>query len=160
MHLYSCINPKQVHANRVIWQTLKIQTRMPEGVAEHSFRYFKNTMVDDIVITCIVSSVTPDHPKLWIIFGARVRGWFYKNFVLKIQGPLPDTSGHFWLMVWEQNSKAILMLNRIIEKGQVRITSYRRSFYKCWEFMQLIMELSINHSFIKLIIVALFIQWL
>jgi len=32
------------------------------------------------------------------------------------QGPLPYTLGHFWLMVWEQNSKAVLMLNRVIEK--------------------------------------------
>ncbi|OTF76750.1 hypothetical protein BLA29_015183, partial [Euroglyphus maynei] len=26
------------------------------------------------------------------------------------QGPLPNTSGHFWLMIWEQKSRAILML--------------------------------------------------
>jgi len=32
------------------------------------------------------------------------------------QGPLPYTLGHFWLMVWEQNTKAVLMLNRVIEK--------------------------------------------
>ena len=36
-----------------------------------------------------------------------------------LQGPLPNTSGHFWLMVWEQDSRAVLMLNRVIEKGQV-----------------------------------------
>jgi len=35
------------------------------------------------------------------------------------QGPLKDTAGHFWLMVWEQNSRAVVMLNRIIEKEQV-----------------------------------------
>ena len=35
------------------------------------------------------------------------------------QGPLPETAGHFWLMVWEQKTKAIIMLNKIIEKDQV-----------------------------------------
>lgn len=40
------------------------------------------------------------------------------------QGPLPDTAGHFWLMVWEQNSRAILMLNSIIEKGHVKCHQY------------------------------------
>lgn len=35
------------------------------------------------------------------------------------QGPLANTAGHFWLMVWEQNSRAILMLNRIVENRQV-----------------------------------------
>lgn len=31
------------------------------------------------------------------------------------QGPLPQTIGHFWLMVWEQKSNIIVMLNRIVE---------------------------------------------
>lgn len=40
------------------------------------------------------------------------------------QGPLQNTVGHFWLMVWEQNSKAILMLNKIIEKKQIKCHQY------------------------------------
>ncbi|XP_074101697.1 tyrosine-protein phosphatase non-receptor type 1 isoform X2 [Cotesia typhae] len=40
------------------------------------------------------------------------------------QGPLPYTAGHFWLMVWEQNSKGILMLNKVIEKEQVKCHQY------------------------------------
>lgn len=40
------------------------------------------------------------------------------------QGPLQNTVGHFWLMVWEQNSAAILMLNKIIEKKQVKCHQY------------------------------------
>lgn len=46
-----------------------------------------------------------------------------RSYILT-QGPLPHTSGHFWLMVWEQNSKAILMLNRVIEKGQIKCHQY------------------------------------
>ncbi|XP_030572774.1 tyrosine-protein phosphatase non-receptor type 61F isoform X1 [Drosophila novamexicana] len=40
------------------------------------------------------------------------------------QGPLLDTVGHFWLMVWEQNSRAILMLNKLVEKKQVKCHLY------------------------------------
>ncbi|XP_017861980.1 PREDICTED: tyrosine-protein phosphatase non-receptor type 61F isoform X1 [Drosophila arizonae] len=40
------------------------------------------------------------------------------------QGPLQDTVGHFWLMVWEQNSRAILMLNKLKEKKQVKCHPY------------------------------------
>jgi len=40
------------------------------------------------------------------------------------QGPLPNTTSHFWLMVWEQNCKAVLMLNKIIEKCQVKCHQY------------------------------------
>ena len=35
------------------------------------------------------------------------------------QGPLPCTAGHFWLMVWEQLSMAIVMVCKVIEEEQV-----------------------------------------
>lgn len=40
------------------------------------------------------------------------------------QGPLKSTVSHFWTMVWEQNSHSILMLNKIIEKEQVKCHVY------------------------------------
>ncbi|XP_022097661.1 tyrosine-protein phosphatase non-receptor type 2-like isoform X2 [Acanthaster planci] len=40
------------------------------------------------------------------------------------QGPLPTTIGHFWQMVWEQKSKAVIMLNNIIEKGTRKCAEY------------------------------------
>lgn len=38
---------------------------------------------------------------------------------LCLQGPLPNTCGHFWEMVWEQKSRGVVMLNRVMEKGSV-----------------------------------------
>ncbi len=40
------------------------------------------------------------------------------------QGPLQQTSEHFWQMIWEQKSPSIIMLNRIIEKGMVKCFPY------------------------------------
>ncbi|KAM4580179.1 tyrosine-protein phosphatase non-receptor type 2a [Odontesthes bonariensis] len=40
------------------------------------------------------------------------------------QGPLRHTCGHFWLMIWEQCSKAVIMLNRVIEKGSEKCAQY------------------------------------
>lgn len=40
------------------------------------------------------------------------------------QGPLPLTVGHFWLMVWEYNSRAVLMLNKLVEKKQIKCHMY------------------------------------
>ena len=37
------------------------------------------------------------------------------------QGPLPSTCGSFWEMVWEQRSRGVVMLNRVIEKGSVSV---------------------------------------
>ncbi|KAM9723317.1 tyrosine-protein phosphatase non-receptor type 2a isoform 2-T2 [Menidia menidia] len=39
-------------------------------------------------------------------------------------GPLKHTCGHFWLMIWEQCSKAVIMLNRVIEKGSEKCAQY------------------------------------
>lgn len=39
------------------------------------------------------------------------------------QGPLPETISHFWLMVWEQKSNVIVMLNKTVE-----------SFVKCEQY--------------------------
>lgn len=40
------------------------------------------------------------------------------------QGPLEHTGGDFWLMTWQQKTKAVVMLNRVIEKGTVKCAQY------------------------------------
>lgn len=40
------------------------------------------------------------------------------------QGPLKNTCGHFWLMIWEQKTRAVIMLNRVIEKGVDKCAQY------------------------------------
>ncbi|UJR07765.1 hypothetical protein I4U23_012048 [Adineta vaga] len=42
--------------------------------------------------------------------------WANRKYILT-QGPLPKTSEHFWQMVWEQNSRVIIMLTRLVEKN-------------------------------------------
>ncbi|XP_054464914.1 tyrosine-protein phosphatase non-receptor type 1-like [Anoplopoma fimbria] len=40
------------------------------------------------------------------------------------QGPLPNTCGNFWEMVWQQKTHGVVMLNRVIEKGSVKCAQY------------------------------------
>uniref|UniRef100_A0A672PQG0 Tyrosine-protein phosphatase non-receptor type n=1 Tax=Sinocyclocheilus grahami TaxID=75366 RepID=A0A672PQG0_SINGR len=40
------------------------------------------------------------------------------------RGPLRNTCGHFWQMIWEQRCKAVIMLNRVIEKGSEKCAQY------------------------------------
>ncbi|XP_007250508.2 tyrosine-protein phosphatase non-receptor type 2a [Astyanax mexicanus] len=46
-----------------------------------------------------------------------------RSYILT-QGPLRNTCGHFWLMIWEQRSKAVIMLNRVVEKGAEKCAQY------------------------------------
>ncbi|XP_066558834.1 tyrosine-protein phosphatase non-receptor type 1 [Amia ocellicauda] len=46
-----------------------------------------------------------------------------RSYILT-QGPLPNTCGQFWEMVWEQRSHGVVMLNRVIEKGSVKCAQY------------------------------------
>lgn len=46
-----------------------------------------------------------------------------RSYILT-QGPLRNTCGHFWLMIWEQRTKAVIMLNRVIEKGSEKCAQY------------------------------------
>ncbi|CAF1432446.1 unnamed protein product [Adineta steineri] len=40
----------------------------------------------------------------------------HRKYILT-QGPLETTSNHFWQMIWEQNSRVIIMLTHLVEKG-------------------------------------------
>ncbi|KAL4629982.1 tyrosine-protein phosphatase non-receptor type 2-like [Arapaima gigas] len=46
-----------------------------------------------------------------------------RSYILT-QGPLRNTCGHFWLMIWEQQTKAVIMLNRVVEKGSEKCAQY------------------------------------
>uniref|UniRef100_A0A3Q3FL09 protein-tyrosine-phosphatase n=1 Tax=Labrus bergylta TaxID=56723 RepID=A0A3Q3FL09_9LABR len=46
-----------------------------------------------------------------------------RHYILT-QGPLPNTCGHFWEMVWEQRTRGVVMLNRVIEKGSIKCAQY------------------------------------
>ncbi|XP_016140080.1 tyrosine-protein phosphatase non-receptor type 1-like isoform X2 [Sinocyclocheilus grahami] len=55
-----------------------------------------------------------------------------RNYILT-QGPLPNTCGHFWEMVWEQCCRGVVMLNRVIEKGSTQETREILQFhYTTW----------------------------
>jgi len=50
-------------------------------------------------------------------------GSLSRRYILT-QGPLGGTVPHFWWMVWQEESRAVIMLNRVIEKGTVKCAQY------------------------------------
>ncbi|KAG9509735.1 Tyrosine-protein phosphatase Lar, partial [Fragariocoptes setiger] len=51
-------------------------------------------------------------------------GYRKPNAYIATQGPLSDTVSDFWRMVWEQNSKTLVMMTQIEERGRVKCIQY------------------------------------
>ncbi|KAI0983275.1 hypothetical protein GJ496_010414 [Pomphorhynchus laevis] len=46
-----------------------------------------------------------------------------RSYILT-QGPLSNTISHFWNMVWQENVRSIIMLNKLVEKGRSKCFQY------------------------------------
>ena len=48
------------------------------------------------------------------------QGYHQKAAYIVTQGPLQNTCGDFWRMIWEKRIASIVMLTKLTEKGTVR----------------------------------------
>lgn len=51
-------------------------------------------------------------------------GYRKQNAYIATQGPLPETIGDFWRMVWEQRSSSIVMMTKLEERTRVKCDQY------------------------------------
>ncbi|XP_067118377.1 tyrosine-protein phosphatase Lar-like isoform X6 [Centruroides vittatus] len=51
-------------------------------------------------------------------------GYRKQNAYIATQGPLPETFGDFWRMVWEQHSATIVMMTKLEERTRIKCDQY------------------------------------
>ncbi|XP_023822081.1 receptor-type tyrosine-protein phosphatase delta isoform X24 [Oryzias latipes] len=53
-----------------------------------------------------------------------IDGYRKQNAYIATQGPLPETFGEFWRMIWEQRSAVVVMMTKLEERSRVKCDQY------------------------------------
>ena len=62
-----------------------------------------------------------------------IDGYRKQNAYIATQGPLPETMGDFWRMVWEQRTATVVMMTRLEEKSRVRGVMLGTTSCECFQ---------------------------
>ena len=66
---------------------------------------------------------------LFVFSQMEIPGSGIVNRYIAAQGPLPNTAGDFWQMVWEHHATLVVMLTTNVERGRVKCHKYWPDLY-------------------------------
>jgi len=94
-------------------------TRLPENVKKN--RYTDVLCLEDsrVKLVDLDDSLKTDY-----IHANFLDGYKHPKAYIATQGPLPNTKGDFWQMVWEQQVYVVFMATRIIERSRMKCIQY------------------------------------
>ncbi|XP_066302409.1 tyrosine-protein phosphatase non-receptor type 4-like isoform X14 [Branchiostoma lanceolatum] len=103
-------------------------SRIPENICKNRYRDISpydetRVMIQGPQDYINANSVNMEIPRMGIV-----------NRYVAAQGPLPNTSGDFWQMCWEQQCTLICMLTTQVERGRVKCHQYWPDLHQTIQF--------------------------
>lgn len=91
--------------------------RLPDNMRKNRFPNYLPSDVDRVVLSS--DNDQPDYINACFLDGYR-----HRNAFIGTQGPMIETIGDFWRMIWEHKSYAIMMLTELEENGREMCVQY------------------------------------
>ncbi|XP_014651917.1 PREDICTED: receptor-type tyrosine-protein phosphatase F isoform X3 [Ceratotherium simum simum] len=108
---YESIDPGQ----QFTWENSNLEVNKPKNRYANVIAYDHSR----VILTSIDGVPGSDY-----INANYIDGYRKQNAYIATQGPLPETMGDFWRMVWEQRTASVVMMTRLEEKSRVKCDQY------------------------------------
>ncbi|XP_048950056.1 receptor-type tyrosine-protein phosphatase F isoform X11 [Canis lupus dingo] len=108
---YESIDPGQ----QFTWENSNLEVNKPKNRYANVIAYDHSR----VILTSVDGVPGSDY-----INANYIDGYRKQNAYIATQGPLPETMGDFWRMVWEQRTATVVMMTRLEEKSRVKCDQY------------------------------------
>ncbi|XP_033623486.1 receptor-type tyrosine-protein phosphatase F isoform X15 [Fukomys damarensis] len=108
---YESIDPGQ----QFTWENSNLEVNKPKNRYANVIAYDHSR----VILTSIDGVPGSDY-----INANYIDGYRKQNAYIATQGPLPETMGDFWRMVWEQRTAIVVMMTHLEEKSRVKCDQY------------------------------------
>ncbi|XP_035993939.1 receptor-type tyrosine-protein phosphatase S isoform X7 [Fundulus heteroclitus] len=108
---YESIDPSQ----QFTWEHSNLEVNKPKNRYANVIAYDHTR----VILAPIDSVLGSDY-----INANYIDGYRKQNAYIATQGPLAETFGDFWRMVWEQRTASVVMMTRLEEKSRIKCDQY------------------------------------
>ncbi|XP_055079626.1 protein tyrosine phosphatase receptor type Db isoform X3 [Periophthalmus magnuspinnatus] len=108
---YESVDPGQ----QFTWENSNLEVNKPKNRYANVIAYDHSR----VILSSIEGVTGSDY-----INANYIDGYRRQNAYIATQGPLPESFGDFWRMVWEQHTANIIMMTKLEEKSRVKCDQY------------------------------------
>eukprot|EP00064_Thunnus_orientalis_P015749 superscaffoldBa00002984_g15808 len=113
---YESIDPSQ----QFTWEHSNLEVNKPKNRYANVIAYdHTRVILAPIEVSSFAGILGSDY-----INANYIDGYRKQNAYIATQGPLAETFGDFWRMVWEQRAASVVMMTRLEEKSRIKCDQY------------------------------------